>query len=63
MDIQKELESKGIVIDRTAIKLSKPLKRSGKSDVEIKIHSEVTTTLTVTVETEEGASGSGESDS
>ena len=63
MDIQKELESKGITIDRTAIKLSKPLKRSGKSDIEIKVHVEVTTTLTVTVETDEDVSTSGESDS
>ncbi len=66
MDIQKELEAKGIIIDRTAIKLDKPLKRSGKSDVEVKIHSEVSTTLTVTVETAEGsapASASGESES
>jgi large subunit ribosomal protein L9 len=66
MDIQKELEAKGIIIDRTAIKLDKPLKRSGKSDVEVRVHSEVTTSLTVTVETAEGsapASPSGESDS
>ena len=66
MDIQKELEAKGIIIDRTAIKLDKPLKRSGKSDVEVKILSEVSTTLTVTVETAEGsapASASGESES
>ena len=55
MDIHKELEDKGISLDRTAIKLDKPLKRSGKSEVEIKLHSEVTATLTVTVETEEAA--------
>ena len=55
MDIHKELEEKGISIERTAIKLERPLKRSGKSEVEIKLHSEVTATLTVTVETEENA--------
>ena len=48
MDIHKELEEKGISIERTAIKLERPLKRSGKSEVEIKLHSEVTATLTVT---------------
>ena len=53
MDIHKELEDKGISLERTAIKLDKPLKRSGQSDVEIKLHAEVTTTLTVTVETDE----------
>ena len=53
MDIQKDLESGGITLDRTAIKLDKPLKRSGKSEVEIKLHSEVTAILTVTVETAE----------
>lgn len=56
MDIQKDLEAKGIVLERTAIKMSKPLKRSGKSEVEVRLHSEVTTTLTVTVETGEPSS-------
>ena len=55
MDIHKELEEKGISIERTAIKLERPLKRSGKSEVEIKLHADVTATLTVTVETEEKA--------
>ena len=53
MDIHKDLEEKGISIERTAIKLDKPLKRSGKTEVEIKLHPEITGTLTVTVETEE----------
>ena len=53
MDIHKELEGKGIEIERTAIKLDKPLKRSGKSDVEIKLHPEISATLTVTIETSE----------
>ena len=51
MDIHKELEGKGIEIERTAIKLDKPLKRSGKSEVEINLHSEISATLTVTIET------------
>ena len=55
MDIHKELEEKGISIERTAIKLERPLKRSGKTEVEIKLHADVTATLTVTVETEEKA--------
>ena len=57
MDIQKELEGSGIAVDRTAIRLDKPLKRSGKSEVEIKLHSEVTAILTVTVEAEDRQSG------
>ena len=52
-DLHKELEAKGIAIDRTAIKLERPLKRSGKTEVEIKLHPEITATLTVTVEAQE----------
>ena len=62
MDIHKKLEDKGISLERTAIKLDKPLKRSGKSEIEIKLHSEVTTTLTVTVETDETAAPTKEED-
>ncbi len=57
MDIHRELENKGVSIERTAIKLDKPLKRSGKSEVEVKLHADVTATLTVTVETEEQTAG------
>ena len=60
MDIQKELEGNGIALERTAIKLDRPLKRSGKSEVEIKLHPEVNAILTVTVETgdrQEGGKG------
>lgn len=53
MDLHKELEGKGINVDRTAIKLDKPLKRSGKTEIEIKLHADITATLTVTVETQE----------
>ena len=36
-------------IARTAIQLNKPLKSTGKTDVEIKVHPEVTTSVTITV--------------
>ena len=55
MDIHKALEEKGVEIERTAIKLDKPLKRSGKSEVEIKLHADVTATLSIIVETDETA--------
>lgn len=50
IDIHKELEAAGIEIDRTAIELDKPIKKSGKSDVTISLHPEISTTLTVNVE-------------
>lgn len=57
IDIHKALEDKGIEIDRTAIQLNKPIKSTGKTDVEVKLHAEVTTSVTVTVAaTEETAS-------
>jgi len=49
IDIHKALEDKGITIDRTAIQLDKPLKSTGKSDIEVKLHADVTTSLTITV--------------
>lgn len=49
IDIHKSLEEKGITIDRTAIQLDKPLKSTGKTDIEVRIHPDVTTSLTVTV--------------
>ncbi|RYD22723.1 MAG: 50S ribosomal protein L9 [Verrucomicrobiaceae bacterium] len=60
IDIHKELEAAGIVIDRHAIELEKPIKKSGKSDVQIRLHPQVATTLTITVDagdTEEEAEG------
>ncbi len=50
IDIHKELEAAGIEIDRTAIELDKPIKRSGKNDVTVRVHPEISTTLTVNVE-------------
>ena len=50
IDIHKELEAAGITIDRHAIELDKPIKKSGKNDVTIRVHPEVTTTMTINVE-------------
>ncbi|MFD2255064.1 50S ribosomal protein L9 [Luteolibacter algae] len=50
IDIHKELESSGIVIDRHNILLDKPIKKSGKSEIEIKLNPQVTATLTITVD-------------
>lgn len=59
IDIHKELETAGIVIDRHAIELDKPVKKSGKSEVTIKLHPQVTATLTIDVDAgaEEAAEG------
>ncbi len=50
IDIHKELEAAGIVIDRHAIELDKPVKKSGKSEVQIRLHPEVIATLTISVD-------------
>jgi large subunit ribosomal protein L9 len=50
MDIHKELEAAGIVIDRHAIELDKPIKKSGKSEVTVRLHPEVTATLVISVD-------------
>ena len=50
IDIHKELEAAGIQIDRHAIELEKPIKKSGKSDVTIKLHPQVMPILTIEVE-------------
>jgi large subunit ribosomal protein L9 len=50
MDIHKELEAAGIVIDRHSIQLEKPIKKSGKTVVEIKLNPQVSAQLTVTVD-------------
>jgi large subunit ribosomal protein L9 len=50
IDIHKELEAAGIMIDRHAIELEKPVKKSGKSEINIKLHPQVIATLTITVE-------------
>ncbi len=53
MDIHAELQDKGIDIERTAIKLDRPIKTSGRTDLEVRLHPDVTATLKVTVETKE----------
>ena len=50
MDIHKELEAAGISIDRHAIELEKPVKKSGKTEVIIRVHPQVTATLVITVD-------------
>lgn len=50
IDIHKKLEEAGIEIDRTAIQLEKPIKKSGKTEVEIKLNAQVFATLTITVD-------------
>jgi large subunit ribosomal protein L9 len=50
IDIHKELEAAGIVIDRHAIELDKPVKKSGKTEVSIRLHPQVTTTLIISVD-------------
>ncbi len=50
IDIHKEIEAAGIKIDRHAIELDKPIKKSGKSEVSIRLHPDVVTTLTISVD-------------
>ena len=50
LDIHKELEAAGIVIDRHAIELDKPIKKSGKSDINIRLHPQVSVLLTISVD-------------
>lgn len=58
IDIHKALEEKGISIDRTAIQLNKPIKSTGNTNVEVKLHADVTTSLTVVVEATEQSAAS-----
>ncbi len=58
IDIHKELEAAGIVVDRHAIELEKPVKKSGKTEVSVRLHPQVVATLTINVEAgEEEAEG------
>ena len=50
MDIHKQLEANGIVIDRHAIELDKPVKKSGKTEVTVRLHPQVIATLTISVD-------------
>jgi large subunit ribosomal protein L9 len=55
LDLLKALEEqgpKGLDIDRHAIQLEKPIKQTGKFDIPLKLHPQVTTTLRVQVAAE-----------
>ncbi|MBU6327142.1 MAG: 50S ribosomal protein L9 [Verrucomicrobia bacterium] len=49
IDIHRELEAAGIVIDRHGIDLEKPIKKSGKSEINIRVHPQVSALLTINV--------------
>jgi large subunit ribosomal protein L9 len=49
IDIHRELEAAGVKIDRHGIELEKPIKKSGKSEVTVRVHPEVVTILTINV--------------
>src|SRR5450755_1147734 len=48
-DIARELEAKGVTIDRRKIDLDVPLKTVGDFNVPVKLHKDVTATVKVTV--------------
>ncbi|MEN9975797.1 MAG: hypothetical protein RLZZ282_1803 [Verrucomicrobiota bacterium] len=50
MDIHKQLEADGIIIDRHAIELEKPVKKSGKTEVTVRLHPQVSATLIISVD-------------
>lgn len=50
IDIHKKLEEAGVEIDRKCIQLEGPIKTSGETKVEIKLHSDVTAELTINIE-------------
>ncbi|MGE9268073.1 MAG: 50S ribosomal protein L9 [Verrucomicrobiales bacterium] len=60
IDIHNKLSEQGIEVDRHAIQLDKPIKTSGKSEVEIKLHSEIVAKLTLTVDAHEIAGAADE---
>lgn len=49
IDIHRELEAAGVSIDRHGIELEKPIKKSGKSEVTVRVHPEVVVTMTINV--------------
>jgi large subunit ribosomal protein L9 len=57
LDIHKELEKSGITIDRHAIELDKPVKKSGKTEVQIRLHPDVITTLVISVDAGDDSTG------
>jgi len=49
IDIHKALEAKGFNIDRHAIVLEKPIKKTSDTEVEVKLHADVSANITVKV--------------
>ncbi len=49
IDIHKALEAKGFSLDRHAIVLEKPIKKTSDTEVEVKLHADVVATVTVKV--------------
>jgi len=49
IDIHKALEDKGFKLDRHSIALEKPIKSTKDTEVEIKLHPEVSATITIKV--------------
>ena len=49
IDIHKALEAKGFTLDRHCIALEKPIKSTKDTEVEIKLHPQVSATITVKV--------------
>lgn len=57
LDLLQALEDqgpKGVKLDRHAIQLEKPIKQTGKFDVPVRVHPQVTANLRVTVSPESG---------
>jgi large subunit ribosomal protein L9 len=54
-DIARELESKGIEVDRRKIQLDEPLKTVGDHQVNIKLHKDVIVPVKVKIQKEAGA--------
>jgi large subunit ribosomal protein L9 len=54
-DIARELESKGIEVDRRKIQLDEPLKTVGDHQVNIKLHKDVVVPVKVKIQKEAGA--------
>lgn len=53
MDLHDHLVGKGIEISRSAIQLDKPIKTTGRTDVEVKLSGDIVTHLVVTVKASE----------
>lgn len=49
IDIHKALEAKGFKIDRHSIILDKPIKKTSDTEIEIKLHAEVSANITIKV--------------